>query len=235
MKIISIIKKLNIRSLLICTLALSSSAEVQAQSEVLQGSVQENDSATRLARPSNLTNQSGTMRIGRPTNTGPMTGLVDTDQSSTPSNGNLRSDDASLGLVQPNKFQDLSANNFDLGADRGSRELVIAWERWYKQLSAAIYERWSLVADVAGHAIIRITVTNNRSLNAILVKSSGNSEFDNGLIKAILSLDGNPGLTFPTNSERKSVSLESDYIAGTDIQPGYNWIRNDVEKVQESY
>ncbi len=206
------------------------------QAEVLQGSVEEDDAATRLARPSNNngTGQSDSLRLSRPTNA-PLNGLVDTNQFSNPSSNNLKSDTPSLGLVQPNKFQDLSANKFDLGADRGSRELMIGWERWYKQLSGAIYGRWSQVADIAGHAVIRITVTNQRELSAILVKSSGSSAFDNGLLNAILSLNGNPGLTFPAQSQRQSVSLESDYIAGTNIEPGYNWIRNDYEKVQESY
>lgn len=208
-----------------------------AQSDdVLKGGVEEDEAATRLSRPTlnNGTGQSDSFRLARPANT-PLNGLVDTNKFSNPLSGNLNSDTASLGLVQPNKFQDLSASKFDLGADRGSRELMIGWERWYKQLSAAIYGRWSQVADIPGHAIIRITVTNQRELNAVLVKSSGSSAFDHGLLNAILSLNGNPGLTFPAKSQRQNVSLESDYIAGTNIEPGYNWIRNDYEKVQESY
>lgn len=229
--------------LLLCsTFCLNFSSAAIADGEVLKGSVQEDDDAnTRLPRPLNKDGnpQSDSLRLSRPTSA-PLTGLIDTNKFSNPlsgnvNSGNLDSQTASLGLVQPDKFQDLSANKFDLGADRGSRELMIGWERWYKQLSGAIYGRWSRVADISGHAIVRVTVTNERVLNAILVKSSGSSAFDSGLVDAILSLNGNPGLTFPTGSQRKSVSLESDYIAGTNIEPGYNWIRNDYEKVQESY
>jgi hypothetical protein len=218
------------------TFCFNFSQAAMADSEILKGSVQEEDAITRLARPSNNNGkaQSGSLRIDRPTSA-PLTGLVDTDKFSNPLSGNLKSDSADLGLVQPDKFQNLSANKFDVGADRGSRELMIGWERWYKQLSGAIYGRWSQVADIPGHAIVRITVTNERELTAILVKSSGSSAFDSGLVNAILTLNGNPGLTFPVGSQRKSVSLESDYIAGTNIEPGYNWIRNDYEKVQESY
>ena len=212
---------------------------VQADGEVLQGSVEENDAITRLTRPNNDSGagqmEQGSLRLTRPSNGAPLNGLVNTDKFSSPSNSDLKNDNPSLGLVQPNKFQDLSANKFDLGADRGSRELLIGWERWYKQLSGAIYSRWSQVADIPGHAIVRITVTNNLELNAILVKSSGSAAFDSGLINAIMTLNRNPGLTFPRGSERQSVSLESDYIAGTNIEPGYNWIRNDYEKVDESY
>ncbi len=207
----------------------------QAKDEVLQGSVQENDALTRLSRPSNTngTGQTNSLRIERASsnNGSPLNGLVDTNQF----NGNLRSDSGSLGLIQPNEFKNLSAEKFDLGADRGSKELMIAWERWYKQLSGAVYSRWSQVADISGHAVVRITVTNNRVLTAKMVQSSGSAEFDRGLLSAIMSLDGNPGLTFPAQSERKMVSLESDYIAGTNIEPGYSWIKNDYEKINESY
>jgi len=209
----------------------------QAESEVLQGSVEENDALTRLARP-NLNSgvgKSDSLRLGRPGNASPLKGLVDTSKFSGPLKGNLKSDTGSLGLVQPDEFKNLSADKFDLGADRGSKELTIAWELWYKQLSGAIYRRWSQVADIPGHAIVRVTVTRERSLSAVMVKSSGNREFDSGLLRAILSLDGNPGLNFPSQSERKVVALESDYIAGTDIEPGYSWIKNDYERVSESY
>ncbi len=208
-----------------------------ADGEVLKGGVQENDSITRLTRPNTNqgSNQSDSLRLGRPTAgvTGPLSGMVDASQFSKPLNGKAES--AGMGLVRPDEFKNLSAQKFDLGADRGSKELLIGWERWYKQLSAAIYNRWSQVASVSGHAVVRLTVTRDRILNAVMVQSSGNSEFDSGLIQAILSLNGNPGLSFPSGSQRQAVVLESDYIAGSNIDPGYSWIRNDVEKVNESY
>ncbi len=245
MKVKNISPSVNLRTQLLLLLCLNFYLnllpEAKGQSEILKGSVQEEDTITRLPRPANINGnpQSGSLRLSRPTDA-PLTGLVNTNNFSNPVSGNvssanLKSDAGSLGLVQPDKFQDLSANKFDLGTDRGSRELMIGWERWYKQLSGAIYARWSQVANIPGHAIVRITVTNQRELTPILVRSSGSSAFDNGLINAILSLNRNPGLTFPVGSQRKDVSLESDYIAGTDIEPGYNWIKNDYEKVQESY
>ncbi len=220
-------------SLLCCLLAI-----IQCNAETLQGSVQEDDAITRLARPSTLkgnANQKNSLRIERANSNAPLSGLIDTSKFNRPLSGSLKSSSASLGLIRPDAFKNLSADKFDLGADRGSRELTVAWERWYHQLSAAIYARWSQVADVPGHAVVRITVTKNRVLNANLVRSSGNSEFDRGLLQAILTLSGNPGLNFPSQSQRKVVSLESDYIAGTNIDPGYSWIRNDVEKINESY
>jgi hypothetical protein len=48
-------------------------------------------------------------------------------------------------------------------------------------------------------------------------------------------LNGNPGLTFPSQSERQSVSFEADYVAATDIKPGYSWVKNDYEHIQHGY
>jgi hypothetical protein len=208
-----------------------------AWADMLKGEVQENDGTVRLSRPSTGSggNNSSSLRLDRPTagNGSPMTGLVNTSQFSQPLMGNAQN--GSMGLVRPDEFRNLSAQKFDLGADRGSRELLIAWDRWYKQLSAAIYNRWSQVADIAGHATVRLTVSKDRTLSAVMVQSSGNPEFDSGLISAIMSLNGNPGLTFPAQSQRQAVSLESDYIAGSNVDPGYSWVRGDTEKVNQSY
>ena len=145
---------------------------------MLKGSVQKEDALMRIERPSNNEGmgQSNSLRLSRPSSS-PLTGLVDTNRFSSSANSSLHSDTAHLGLVQPNNFQSLSANKFDLGADRGSRELLIAWERWYKQLSGAIYARWSQVADVPGHAVVRITVTKDRTLRASMVRSSRDRDF----------------------------------------------------------
>lgn len=223
-----------------CLLPVHSFQPALADSEVLQGGVQQNDTITRLARPNGIqgTGQTDSLRLGRPlagsaNAASPLSGMVDTSQFSKPFNGQAQA--AGLGLVHPDQFSNLSADKFDLGADRGSKELLIGWERWYKQLSAAIYNRWSQVAAVSGHAVVRLTVTRDRILNAVMVQSSGNPDFDSGLIQAILSLNGNQGLAFPSGSQRKAVALESDYIAGSNIDPGYSWIRGDVEKINQSY
>lgn len=224
-------------AIILVVFCLSFLLQTQCQSEVLQGNVEEDSTLTRLGRPNfNSGNgQADSLKINRPADNS-LNGLVNTSQFSGAANSaNLNGQTSSLGLVQPDKFQNLSADKFDLGADRGSRELLIGWEKWYKQLSGAIYSRWSQVANIPGHAVVRLIVTNQRQLTAILVRSSGSRAFDQDLLSAIRSLDGNPGLTFPAQSQRTEVSLESDYIAGTDIQPGYNWIRNDYEKVDESY
>lgn len=212
------------------------------RAEVLQGGVQKEDAFTRLARPDGPmggnANVNVPMRLQRPMTAPPignsMKGLVDTTAFSAPLRGNAAQDDPHFGLLKPSEFNPANSK-FDLGTDRNSRELTLAWEAWHKQLSKEIYKRWSDVATVPGAATLRLTVSREHTVTPVMVKSSGNRMFDDVLISTVMTLNGNPGLTFPSKSERRSVSFEADYVAATDIQPGYSWVKNDVEKVRQDY
>jgi hypothetical protein len=215
----------------------------------LQGSVEETDALTRLSRPGSNGLGEGVssgpatapLRLGRPVAAPDfraargLTGLVDTTAFSQPLSGSATDNGGRLGLVQPATFGSIPNNKFDLGSERGDRQLVLAWETWHHQISAAIYHRWGETADIPGRAALRITVTRDRRLSIEVTRPSGNPAFDRTLREAIMSLDGNPGLTFPTASQRNVVSFEADYVASTNIQPGYSWVKNDYEKVHQSY
>lgn len=219
--------------------AVSSPAMAQ---KVLQGRVEREDAITRLQRPAgNLGgNQAGRVESTRLSRAEPMEapsfkGLVDANQFRQPLSGRASDGGApTLGLLKPNDFANLP-NKFDLGAERGSKEMVLAWERWHKQLSEAIYTRWSETADVPGRATVRLTVTKNLQVIPNVVSSSGSRRFDQGLLEAINSLNGNPGLNFPKKSLREKVEFETDYVAATDVKSGYSWVKNDFEKVTERY
>lgn len=214
-----------------------------ASAKILQGSASKEDEIMRLNRPDN--SQSGgvqstaPLRLGRPMAAPDfhghgITGLIDTSTFS-PLVGRATRDDAKLGLLKPTDFGTIPNSKFDLGAERGSKELTLAWEAWHKQLSAAVYKTWSDIASVPGEATLRITVTKDRQITPVLVRSSGNFEFDQGLLTAVNSLNGNPGLSFPSQSLRQQVSLEADYVASTNIQPGYSWVKNDYEHIKQGY
>jgi hypothetical protein len=117
------------------------------------------------------------------------------------------------GVVMPGAFDMPPPNKFDIGADRGSREIMLAWERWHHQLSQAIYERWSARAVSPGQATLRITVTKNHQLLPTVISCRGGPGFEESLMDAINSLQNNPGLAFPSQSLRQEVSFEADYVA----------------------
>lgn len=220
----------HIKLALITLIALGSSVQM-ATAKMLEGSVNQSSHVTRLTR-SNQLNSGATMNAAPPLappvvrlNRG--TGLVDnTKFASTPLRGNV--DQAGLGGLA-------SGDRFDIGADRNSRELTLAWEQWHKQLSKAIYDTWSAMVDHRGRATLRVNVDRGRQITINVISSNGGSRFTDSLMAAIESLEGNAGLTFPTGSKRQMVSFEADYIADTDVQPGYSWVKGDYEKVRQDY
>lgn len=216
---------------------------VPVYSRTLQGNVSEEDLMPRLARPTEAVggNQpEGALRLRRPSMAASVSGdglkgIVDRTAFGSPLRGRVDDNGGRLGVLEPAQFDSLPNSKFDLGAERGSRELTLAWEAWHKQLSREIYSRWSDVAALPGQATLRITVTRQHTITPHLVRSSGNPEFDRVLIETVMSLNGNPGLTFPAKSERNHVSFEADYLASTNIQPGFSWVRNDYEHIHKDY
>jgi tetratricopeptide (TPR) repeat protein len=108
---------------------------------------------------------------------------------------------------------------FDIGADRSSQELVLAWKKWLKQLSGAIYQAWNGRARSPGKAVLRITVSRNRVLVPEIISCTGDSIFRSSILSVFSDLNGNPGLTFPANSERQNVSFQASYSAGLGLNP----------------
>src|SRR6185437_7563254 len=129
----------------VVSLVLSTSVAWPVYSAPLKGGVQEED--FRLTAPAVKTDDT---RIAR----APAMAPEDVD--------------ALKGLVDTNDF---SPQNFDLGADRNSREMVLAWERWHHQLTKAIYTRWRAVNRTHGHALMRITVTRDLHITAQTLKN----------------------------------------------------------------
>lgn len=215
---------------LMTIIALGTSVQI-ASAKMLEGTINQSSHITRLTRSNQL--DSGATINAAPPLAPPLvrlnrgTPLVDNSKfASTPLRGNV--DQGGLGGLA-------SGNRFDIGADRNSRELTLAWEQWHKQLSKAIYDTWSASVDQRGRATLRVNVDKGRQITINILSSSGGPRFTQSLNAAIESLEGNAGLTFPSGSQRQVVSFEADYIADTDVQPGYSWVKGDYEKVQQGY
>ncbi len=236
-------RRTNLKSLAmgLTMIAVTLFSALPALAEVLQGNVSKQDTYTRLSRPSNANVPS--VMDGAPPTAPPRlqrsaptlqasTSLVDTS-AFKPLAGQAQEDAIRLGVVKTDDFN--LPRGFDLGAERNSKELTLAWEKWHKQLSATIYERWSAIADEPGRATVRVSVDRNRNITVAFVNSDGSPRFDRKLRDVIQNLNGNPGLSFPTKSQRPMVSFEADYIAAHNVTPGYSWVKNDYEKVRENY
>lgn len=211
-----------------------------ARAEFLQGSVTKDDAIMRINRPTGqpLQGEANVNRIARPapsfTAQAAVPGFVDTS-AFAPLAGRANQTAFNAGVVKSDAFKVPPPKKFDLGAEAGSKELVLAWERWHKQLSEAIYSRWSSRAREAGQASVRVEVTKNRTIRATILTSTGSEDFNEVLMDSISGLNGNPGLTFPTKSRRDRVAFEADYIAARNVRPGYSWVKNDYERVRDSW
>lgn len=198
---------------------------VAAQAAPLKGGVQ-------------MDHQLGTnsMRIARPTQAPQFNysqGSMDSTQP--PLAGRAQQGGSPLrGILNDSDFMKGKAATASLDEEAKSREMILAWERWHKQLSGAIYDRWSDVARYPGVATVKITVTKNHDITANILNSTGTPAFNSGLMTSIESLDGNPGLTFPVGSHRQIVTYQADYVAGRNVNPGYTWVKNDYERVREN-
>jgi hypothetical protein len=209
--------------------------EAQAAGSVLKGGVRLENGATRLSRPAG----SGVALT-------PVDAIPVAPPIAPPRQNTLSASAQGSGLIDKTAFTALPAgplsgaaqaqnSKFDIGAERGSKQLTLAWEAWHKQLSSEIYARWQEVALIRGRATMKVTVTKDHHVIAQLTSPSGNRRFDSTLMDVVNSLDGNQGLSFPTGSNRQQVSFEADYIADSNVKGGYSWTKNDYETVQQQY
>ena len=129
-------------------------------------------------------------------------------------------------------LDDSQPNSFDLGAERESEAMVLAWERWHHQLSAVMWQRWHAVNRYKGRAEIKITVTRDQHLTVECLKRRGCLEFENTILQVVNGLDLNPGLTFPADSQRQSVTFVTNLVAGN-VPAGFTWDKRDFETVQK--
>lgn len=202
----------------------ASTSPGMAQAAPLEGRIEEEDFRIHKPKQDNL-------RIGREMQ--PSNGAVDTSAFAGPLAG--KADDSQLkGTVDSSEFARLP-KGFDIGADKGSKELVLAWEKWHKQLAGAIYSVWNGRANSAGRAVLKITVYRNRTIVPEVLTCTGNSAFRQSIMSVFADINGNPGLTFPAKSERQQVSFEAEYIAGSNVDPGYSWLKGDVEHIHHDY
>jgi hypothetical protein len=197
----------------------------------LQGRVEEEDFRIhKPQKPESMRVERPQQQIGNPQQ--PIGSPVDSNAFAQPLSGKADSSQLNGQAVQSADFANLP-KGFDIGADKSSRELVLAWEKWHKQLAGAIYQVWNGRAKSAGRAVLKITVFRNRVIVPEIISCSGNSDFRSSIMSVFSDLNGNPGLTFPSKSERQQVSFEAEYIAGTDVDPGYSWLKGDYEKIHK--
>ncbi len=135
--------------------------------------------------------------------------------------------------VDQDLFVKRSEKPYDLEAESNSRELMLAWEMWHKQLAEAMYKRVRIVGE--GGCAYKLTITRDHHLSIAIVGSMGSPLLKEEIVSAARSLDGNIGLSFPQGSQRKVVNEYLSIVCGRNVRPGFNWERGDFEKIRQSW
>ena len=135
--------------------------------------------------------------------------------------------------VDQSKFVMRPDKPYDLESESNSRELMIAWELWHKQLAKAMYERSKFVSG--GYCAYTLTVAKNNHLTISILKAAGSPTVEQQIVAVAHSLNGNPGLTFPQGSRRQVVQDSLTVTVGHNIRSGYDWEHGDVENIHQTW
>lgn len=137
------------------------------------------------------------------------------------------------GKYAPEDFAFKPREKFDLESERGSRELMLAWELWHKHVMAEMYRRLpNVFIGAPGSCAFKMTVTRDRRVSVEILTTQGNPRVTQELLSVAYSLDSDPGLSFPSESQREEVSFSHVYLRARNITPGYTWTKNDYEVVR---
>lgn len=90
---------------------------------------------------------------------------------------------------------------------------VIKWDEWHARFAGLarnpILNAVNKSNNPSGSNTVEITVRRNHSLS-VRVTQAGNTAFDQAIVQAYQSLDGNTGLEFPAGSKRNAITFSID-------------------------
>lgn len=205
--------------------------------DVLKGGVQHEDTIrTRVKRRSEDSNSTATTESTAPNMEVPRSTRVQRRVREATVNADEdveKSMLAQTGQLDPEDFISKDTARFDLEAEGGSKELVLAWELWHKQLARAVWIRSR--SNASGTVHYKLTVTRDHRLSIEIKSSSGSPECVAVVTRSAVSLDGHPGLTFPEGSKRDVAYDEHVFVFSPYVKPGYSWQKDDFERTYTSY
>jgi hypothetical protein len=98
-------------------------------------------------------------------------------------------------------------------AKEPDEELIVEWDAWHKRFAqlakTPLLKAVNQCGNPSGSNTLEITVSPDHHLNVKLSQPS-NGKFDQAILQAYKSLDGNPSLEYPTGSKRTSITFLID-------------------------
>jgi hypothetical protein len=90
---------------------------------------------------------------------------------------------------------------------------VVQWDKWHAHFAELarepILKYMNSAGNPSGEDTVEITISNTQQLSARIVKP-GAHEFDQSMLQAYRTLDGNADLHFPEGSRRKTITFQID-------------------------
>ena len=122
-----------------------------------------------------------------------------------------------------------------------SPELQIAWNEWHRRVAAAVYERYSTLANAAFYrsppmaaAAAYVVTRDGRIANSHLTQKNGNPIYNAIILTAINSLTGNMAvLQFPQGSRRMTVDKSATFTQNYGPQQGFKYQMGDQETIRQ--
>jgi hypothetical protein len=119
-------------------------------------------------------------------------------------------------------------------------ELQIAWNEWHRRVAAAVYERYSTMANAAFYrsppmaaAAAYVVTRDGHIANSHLTQKNGNPIFNAIVLTAINSLNGNMAiLAFPPGSRRMTVDKSATFTQNYGPQQGFKYQMGDQETIR---
>jgi hypothetical protein len=121
-----------------------------------------------------------------------------------------------------------------------SPELQIAWNEWHRRVAAAVYDRYSTMANAAFYrsppmaaAAAYVVTRDGHIANSHLTQKNGNPIFNAIVLTAINSLNGNMAiLAFPQGSRRMTVDKSATFTQNYGPQQGFKYQMGDQETIR---
>lgn len=238
-----------------CMLSLSNvgyAGPDASHSSLLKGKVQRSDTPTRIKRPELPVLQAmeksdaSTRLRGHAATAAAQTEL---DEDDFVSNVRKMSPLVDSTVYGDGEKQQGEAKQDLLNGEVESADLVIAWEEWHRRVCAAIFQRWRQNGVFPGVARTTLRFTRDKHVQVIireveldpdvyellpesrhLTPAELELAFIRSVHESVLPINGALLLEFPAKSRRKVVEF-SPAFRGTHGPAGYNWKKDDYERV----
>lgn len=123
----------------------------------------------------------------------------------------------------------LSQSSFNLGA----AESMVAWDKWHHRVGKALSKKAkSVTHGMVGFAAFDVLIFRNHSLQVQMLRTT-NRKMSDVCLAAIQTLNNDPELEFPPETQRDAMRFTFEYKRGLVLLPHNQYITGDYEHLND--